>query len=103
MADTTPVPVRRTFSTADKDRPTQELVILHFLQMVGYPDVANLTEDFEQGFDMVGDVRRGPCWRDRDDGRYQNLISLERLRAANLDYVRRRTSGGRVARTPTSC
>ena len=45
-------------------------------------------------------VRR---WRDRDNGRYQNPISLERPRAANLDYVRRRTSGGRVHHIPTSC
>ena len=65
--------------------------------MVDYPDVPNLTEDFEHGFDMVGDVRREPGCRDCDDGRYQNPISLERLGAANLDYVRRRTSSARVA------
>ena len=64
---------------------------LHLLQMVGYPDVANLTEAFG------GRCTPGPGWRDRDDGCYQNPISLERLRAANLDYVRRRTSGGSVA------
>ena len=62
-------------------------------------DVANLTEDVEYGFDMV---RRGPGWRDRNDGRYQNPVSLERLRKDNFEYVRARTSVGRAAPVQTS-
>ena len=44
----------------------------------------------------LGDVRRAPGEKG-DDGRYQNPISLQCLRAVNLDYVRRRTSSTRVA------
>ena len=39
----------------------------------------------------------GPGWRDRNDGRYQNPVSLQRLRKDNFEYVRARTSVGRVA------
>jgi len=37
---------------------------------------------------MLGDVRPGPGWRARDDGRYQNPVSMEELRRINADYVR---------------
>ena len=76
---------------------TQAPVFLYLLELVGYPDVSNLRDDLENGFDMIGEVRRGPGWRDRDDDRYSNPITRERLRASNLAYVRRRTSHGRAA------
>ena len=80
-----PAPVRSTYATADKDRPTQIPVLLELLGVVGY-----LTD----GFDMLGEVRRGPGWKDRKDGRYQNPASLDQLVATNWEYVRRRASGG---------
>ena len=46
---------------------------------------------------MIGEVRRGPGWRPREDHRYQSPISLEKLRSANLNYVRRRTFTSRSA------
>ena len=58
-----PSSVRRIFCTPGKDRPTQAPVILHLLQMVGYPDVSKFRDDFENGFDMIGEVRRGPVGR----------------------------------------
>ena len=42
-----PSSVRCTFSAPEKDRPTQAPVILNLLRF---------TENFEYGFDMVGDV-----------------------------------------------
>ena len=44
-------------------------MILHLLQHVGYPDIDNVRDDFELGFDMIGDVCRAQDggWRDRDD------------------------------------
>ena len=65
--DQRPSSVRRTFSTPDKDRPNQAPVLLHLLEIVGYPGVSNLKDDLENGFDMIGEVRRGLGWRDRDD------------------------------------
>ena len=63
--------------------------------------VAELTsDDFENGFDMIGEVRRGPGWRERDDDRYSNPITINKLRSSNLEYVRSRTS--RSGTTPHS-
>ena len=73
--------------------PTQAPLLLHLLHFVGY--VGNPKADLEQGFDMIGEVRRCPGWRSREDDRYQNAISLERLRAANLYYQQARTTRGR--------
>ena len=90
-----PAPVRSTYATADKDRPTQIPVLLELLGVVGYPDIAGITADLTDGFDMLGEVRRGPGWKDRKDGRYQNAASLDQLAATNWEYVRRRASGAR--------
>ena len=90
-----PAPVRSTYATADKDRPTQIPVLLELLGVVGYPDIAGITADLTDGFDMLGEVRRGPRWKDRKDGRYQNPASLDQLAATNWEYVRRRASGAR--------
>ena len=90
-----PAPVRSTYATADKDRPTQIPVLLELLGVVGYPDIAGITADLTDGFDMLGEVRRGPGWKDRKDGRYQNPASLDQLAATNWEYVRRRASGAR--------
>ena len=90
-----PAPVRSTYATADKDRPTQIPVLLELLGVVGYPDIAGITADLTDGFDMLGEVRRGPGWKDRKDGRYQNPASMDQLAATNWEYVRRRASGAR--------
>ena len=83
MVVRTPVP--------DKDRPTHTGAGHHPPPPDGgLPDVPNLTEDFERGFDMVGDVRRG---RDRDDGRYQYP-----LRPANLEHTDDWRTGGAALR-----
>ena len=60
-----PAAVRQTFTTPDKDRPTQVLVLLDLLRRLDYPDI---TDDLTNGFDMVGRVRPGPGWRKRTDG-----------------------------------
>ena len=67
--------------------------------MVGYPDVANVRDDF----DMIGEVRRGPGWRDRDDDRYSRPITMDKLRSSNLACVRSRTSTRGRRHTRTSC
>ena len=43
------------------------------------------------GFDMIGEVRRGPGWRDRDDDRYNNPIAVSQSGQPGLAYVRSRT------------
>ncbi|CAE7664169.1 eIF3-S7, partial [Symbiodinium necroappetens] len=65
-------PVRSTYTVPGKTRHTQIPVVLHLLQMVGYPDVAGMTSDLTDGFDMLGEVGRGPGWKPRTDGRYSN-------------------------------
>ena len=52
--------VRATYSTPDKPAPTQVLVFLELLRLLGYPDVKALEEDMTDGF---GDIRPGPGWR----------------------------------------
>ncbi|CAE7923243.1 unnamed protein product [Symbiodinium sp. KB8] len=58
-------------------RHTQIPVVLHLLKMVGYPDVAGITTDLTDGFDMLGELRRGPGWKQRTDGRYANPATGE--------------------------
>ncbi|CAE7781782.1 unnamed protein product, partial [Symbiodinium necroappetens] len=65
-------PIRSTYTVPGKTRHTQIPVVLHLLQMVGYPDVAGMTADLTDGFDMLGELRRGPGWKPRTDGRYSN-------------------------------
>ena len=79
--------VTATYSTPDKPRPTQTLVLLQLLEMVGYPAVDDLRRDLEEGFDMLGELRRGPGWKDRDDAKYQHPSSIEDLRRANWEYL----------------
>eukprot|EP00439_Symbiodinium_sp_Y106_P018097 s6942_g2.t1 len=38
-------------------------------EAVGYPDVAGMKEDLTNSFEMIGEIRRGPGWRPRSDGR----------------------------------
>ena len=64
-------PVRSTYTVPGKTRHTQIPVVLHLLKMVGYPDVAGMTADLTDGFDMLGELRRGPGWKPRTDGRLQ--------------------------------
>ena len=76
-------------------RPTQVLVLLELLRRLGYPDLAALEEDMTDGFQMLGDIRPGPGWSARDDGRYQNPIDMEELRRINADYVRAKVASRR--------
>ena len=69
--------MRATYSTPDKKK------LLRRLHRC-WSATARLTD----GFQMLGDVRPGPGWRARDDGRYQNPVSMEELRRINADYVR---------------
>ena len=62
---------------------------LRLLTMVGYPDVAGMTEDLTRGFDMLGELPR-------TDDRYSNPASLATLASVNWDYVRDRTSRPRT-------
>ena len=66
-----PSSVLRTFT-----RQTRIGLFLYLLHVVGYQDVANLKDDLEQEFDMIGEVRRGPGWRLRDDDHYRHPISM---------------------------
>ncbi|CAE7859414.1 eIF3-S7, partial [Symbiodinium necroappetens] len=45
-----------------------------------------LAEDMTDGFQMLGEIRPGPGWRRRDDGKYQNPIPVADLVATNADY-----------------
>ena len=58
-----PAPVRSTYATADKDRPTQIPVLLELLGVVGYPDIAGITADLTDGFDMLGEAPAGRTGR----------------------------------------
>ena len=82
-----PTSVRKTFNTPDKDEPTQTSLILYLLDQLGYPDVHNLTDDFKNGFDMVGDIKRGPGGRPRSEDKYQSPMAVDKLRAASFEYV----------------
>ena len=66
--------VRATYSTPDKPARTQVLVFLELLRLLGYPDVQALEEDMTDGFQMIGDIRPGPGWRLREDGRHQKYV-----------------------------
>ena len=52
--------VRAMYSTPDKPAPTQVLVFLELLRLLGYPDVQALEEDMTDGFQTIGDIRPGP-------------------------------------------
>ncbi|CAE7208919.1 unnamed protein product [Symbiodinium sp. CCMP2592] len=41
----------------------------------------------EGGFDMLGEVRRAPGWKSREDRRYSNPAPIDRLRRENPSYV----------------
>ncbi|CAE7881307.1 unnamed protein product, partial [Symbiodinium necroappetens] len=89
-------PVRSTYTVPGKARHTQIPVVLNLLEMVGYPDVAGMTADLTDGFDMLGELRRGPGWKSRTDGRYSNPASLDTLASVNWSYVKDRTSRPRT-------
>ena len=88
--------VQATYSTPDKPAVTQIPVLLELLRRLNYPDLANLTDDLTQGFNMIGDLKPGPGWRKRTDDRYKHPASLDELRRVNADYVRQRASTARV-------
>ncbi|CAE7879635.1 unnamed protein product, partial [Symbiodinium necroappetens] len=89
-------PVRSTYTVPGKARHTQIRVVLHLLRMIGYPDVAGMTADLTDGFDMLGELRRGPGWKLRTDGRYSNPASLDTLASVKWSYVRDRASRPRT-------
>ena len=88
--------VRATYSTPDKPAPTRVLAFLELLRRLGYPDMAAITEDMTDGFQMLGEIRPGPGWRRREDGKYQNPVPIADLVATNADYVRRKVHTARV-------
>ena len=95
--------VRATYSTPDKPAPTQVLVFLELLRLLGYPDVQALEEDMTDGFQMIGDIRPGPGWRLLEDGRYQNPTDLDTFRRTNAEYVRKKIGARRTGNSTTSC
>ena len=88
--------VRATYSTPDKPAPTQVLAFLELLRRLNYPDLTALTEDMTDGFQMLGEIRPGPGWRPRDDGKCQNPVPIDDLIATNAAYVRRKVNTARV-------
>ena len=52
--DSRSAPVRSTYTVPGKARHTQIPVVLHLLTLIGYPDVAGMTADLTDGFDI--------CW-----------------------------------------
>ncbi|CAE7203543.1 unnamed protein product, partial [Symbiodinium necroappetens] len=88
--------VKATYSTPDKPTVTQIPVLLELLRRLDYPDLANLTDDLTQGFNMVGGLKPGPGWKKRTDDRYKHPASMEELQRVNADYVRQRTATARA-------
>ena len=82
-----------------KTRPTQIPVLLRLLEAVGYPDVAGMKEDLTNSFEMIGEIRRGPGWRPRSDGRYTSPTTIESFPAATTGSASRR---GPPLRRPAS-
>ena len=62
------------------------------LETIGYPDVAGMKEDLTDGFEMIGEIRRGPGWRPRSDARCTSPTTIENFAATNWEYVRQRTA-----------
>ena len=79
----------RSAGAADLWDPPQGpvLVLLDLLRRLDYPDMAGVTDDLTNGFDMVGKVRPGPGWRKRTDGRYNDIQEVCRR---NRQYVQNR-------------
>ena len=48
------------------------------------------------GFQMLGEIRPGPGWRPREDGKYQHRVPIADLVATNAEYVRRKVNTARV-------
>ena len=89
---TRPAHVRQTLTTPTKARPTQVPLFLHLLELIGYEDTAGLRSDFEEGFAMLGNIRPGPGWTPRADGRYDSPQHLTEL---NKQYVSTKAKQGR--------
>ncbi|CAE7560095.1 bglA [Symbiodinium sp. CCMP2592] len=64
-------------------------VLLDLLQRANYPAVQDLRADLEDGFDMLGEVRRAPGWKSREDGRTRSTRALrdELVKEARLGRV----------------
>ena len=96
--------VRAVYTTPDKRRPTQVPVILHLLTLTGYPDVAGITEDLTEGFQMLGRLRPGPGWTSRRDSKYSDAAPAHQFRNENYLPVHQaqdpQTPAGRVRQYP---
>eukprot|EP00439_Symbiodinium_sp_Y106_P019720 s5341_g2.t1 len=57
------------------------------LETIGYPDVAGMKEDLTDGFEMIGEIRRGPGWRPRSDARCTSPTTIENFAATNWEYA----------------
>ena len=79
-----PTPVRRTFGQAPRHSGSA-----HHTSWSRCAQ--HIPDDLENGFGMLGELRRGPGWRDRDDNRYETPSTIERLGHDNLEYVRWKT------------
>ena len=66
-------------------------VILHLLTLTGYPDVAGITEDLTEGFQMLGRLRPGPGWTSRRDSKYSDAAPAHQFRHENYQYIKRKT------------
>ena len=60
--------------------------------MCGYPGMQDLSDDFQFGFELVGEVHRGPRWLPRTDGKYSRPISFKTFRMLNAQHIRARLS-----------
>ena len=92
-----PPQVRATFTTPDKPRPTQCLVLLQLLTDIGYPDVEGLRTDLCNGFTMTGKLRPGPGWAKRRDEKYAQPASWAQFLHDNQQYVNKRVPTARAS------
>ena len=92
-----PPQVRATFTTPDKPRPTQCLVLLQLLSAIDYPDVHGLRSDLSYGFTMMGKLRPGPGWDRRKDEKYSQPAAWDQFLHDNQQYVHRRVPTARAS------
>ena len=88
-----PPHVARAYLLED-NQVVQIPLLMRLLRGCGYPDCDNLERDLNQGFPLIGQLRRSPGWHARTDDWYDHPISEETFAALNQQHIRQR------ARTP---
>ena len=61
-------------------------LLQHLLSFFQHPDLATLSDEFDNGFFLMGNLPPGYGWRPRTDNKYQNPISPAEFKRANQQY-----------------